>query len=187
MSNALPILNPGDHLLYGRRKWFDPIIERKTWSDVVHSEILISPHFTATAKPARGVSIYPLEYDGLLYVLRPNKPFDLQAGIQWFNTVQGQKYDLKGLLVFSLAVKQGAKDRQFCSEVCTRFGRMAGFEAFHENYDADRVAPAQFKQSPAFDWVWMHDKANKDGYYKFDGVKYVPVINTTPSTFSAVV
>jgi hypothetical protein len=53
-----------------------------------------------------------------------------------------------------LAVKQGSRDRMFCSELLTRWYRAGRFNAVAEAVDADHVSPAQFLQSPAFTMVW---------------------------------
>ena len=101
-----------------------------------------------------GVNLYPLRRAQLTRVLRPKASLNMQNAENWFKTVQGQKYDWMGLLVFSLAVKQGSRDKMFCSEFATRWYRYAETNPVSENYDADRVAPADFLKSPAFDWVW---------------------------------
>lgn len=150
---SLPILQPGDHLLYGGSSWIDIGIKIKTWGPCAHCECYIGNGESVASRNGIGVNVYPLRVMDLLYVLRPNKPFDLKAAMVWFETVRGEKYDWKGLLCFWLAVKQGSQKKMFCSETLTRFGRAGGLLAFNPRYDADRVAPNTFLTSNVFDWI----------------------------------
>jgi hypothetical protein len=155
----LPELLPGDALLYFTRgNLFDYLVALKTWNLVSHIEIYRGGGMSVAARH-KGVNQYPLRHLDLAYILRPRVALDLEKANKWFYGVQGQGYDFIGLLVFMSAVKRGTKRKMFCSEFATRFYRHAGSRPFADYYDADRIAPAQFLQSPAFDWIWWHDKA----------------------------
>lgn len=156
MPSPKSILQPGDCLLYRPTGFFGWLIAVKTWTKVSHVEVYAGNDTSVASRDGLGVNRYSMRLDGLGYILRPNKPFSLMAGIAWFDGVRGQKYDWLGLLCFTLAVKQGAKDRMFCSEFATRFYRAASLQPFSPETDADHVAPAQFLQSPAFDAVWLN-------------------------------
>ena len=142
-------LRPGDLLLYRSGGLFAWAIRVKTWSDVNHVETYVG---TSQAFSARnnGVNVFPLRLEGLRYVLRPIAPYDHVAAAAWRETVRGQRYDWKGMLVFFLAAAQSARDRQFCSEACTRDARAGKIVPFADTFDADRVAPGSFLASPAY-------------------------------------
>lgn len=149
-------LKPGDLLLYRPKKgsFFGWLISVKTWNKISHCELYVGDHQSIAARDGIGVNMYPLRESELAMVLRPKVPLDVVDMLNWFETVRGQKYDWLGLLVFTLAVKQGSTDKMFCSEFCTRALRAGGVEPFTVDTDADRVAPATFLYSPAFDVKW---------------------------------
>jgi hypothetical protein len=112
-----------------------------------------------------GVDVYPLRTTELAYVLRPvvcagnAETFDLRAGLRWFVTVQGQKYDWLGLTRFVKA--QGStkpKDKMFCSAFWLRFMRACGFNPFHTRIDADSIAPGEIPDSPKLEVVWTDEQ-----------------------------
>ncbi len=155
MDLDIKILKPGDCLLYRPSSFFGYLIAIKTWNKVSHTEVYIGHGRSVASRDGIGVDEYPLRLDGLAYVLRPNQEFNLQKGLRWFyKYAKGQKYDWKGMLVFALAVRQGALDKMFCSECSTRLYRKCDLKPFSNNYNADRVAPATFLCSPTFDEIW---------------------------------
>lgn len=156
MRKEFPELRAGDHLLYKPSDFFGFVTAVKTWSpDAVHIEVYVGGGRSLASRNGLGVSRYPLRLLGLSEVLRPIKPMNLDAGNEWFaSKADGQKYDWIGLLCFTLAVKQGAPNKMFCSEFATRFDRACGFDCVHPEYDADRVAPGTFLVLPDFEHVW---------------------------------
>lgn len=152
---SIPILKPGDVLLYAPSGVFGHLIAIKTWTKISHVETYLGNNESAASRDGIGVDTYPLRIADLAYVLRPKREPNLAAGLRWHEPTRGQKYDWKGLLVFTLAVKQGAKDRMFCSEHTTRLQRAMGITPFAKQWDADRVAPANFLMSPVYHWVWI--------------------------------
>ena len=154
-----PDLLPGDLLCYRGTGFFSRLIRIKSWSELSHVECYFGCNVSGASRDGEGVGSYPLRLDGLYYVLRPVPPVDLAAARLWHETVKGQRYDWKGILVFTLAVKQGATDKMFCSEYATRFYRAGRCEPFQPGFDADRVAPGTFLTSGAFRIVWAHPEA----------------------------
>lgn len=154
----IPELLAGDCLLYRGNSLFDWLIYLKTWTFVCHVEVYQGGGLSVASRNGVGVNLYPLRTEGLAYVLRPKAvygPFDNVAANAWFYTkAQGQGYDWKGLLCFTLAVKQGSPNKMFCSEFATRYYRAGRFNPFAPDYDADRISPGQFLQSPSFDTVY---------------------------------
>ena len=148
-------IQPGDCLLYRPTSLFGWLIAVKTWTKVSHCEIALGDDMAAASRDGLGVNLYPLRTADLAYVLRPNHPFDFARAADWFQSVRGQKYDWKGLLCFTLAAKQGAKDRMFCSEFATRFYRAGGFVPFGDVMDADKVPPSLFLFSSSFTVIWQ--------------------------------
>jgi hypothetical protein len=153
------ILLPGDALLYGVNGWKSPfsrLIQIKTWSDVSHIEVYLGDGKALASRNGEGVAIYPLRTDDLRYVLRPVEEFDMELARAWLKESQviGQKYDWWGLLRF-FTIGKGKSDRQFCSELATRFYRAGGLIPFHPVIDADAVSPGMYLTSTAFEHWWV--------------------------------
>jgi len=152
----LPELFPGDCLLYRPSGVFGRIIAVKTWTKISHIEVYAGDGMSVASRDGKGVNAYAVREAGLGYVLRPTRqPVDITAGMAWFNKyARGQAYDWRGLLIFTLAVKQGALDRMFCSEFGVRFYRACGMHCFAPHWDADRTPPSMFYASPGFTLWW---------------------------------
>lgn len=148
------LLKVGDCLLYRPESLMGWLIALKTWHRVSHVEIYSGALESVASRDGEGVNEYEFRWNGLTRVMRPRAAFAFGAAMQWFATVVGQDYDWKGLLCFYLAVRQGAKDRMFCSEFATRFYRAGGLEPFQPDTDADHVAPGQYADNPAFETIW---------------------------------
>ena len=147
-------LEPGDCLLYSPHDLFGYITCLKTWSPTCHCEVFAGLRESLASRNGIGVNRYSLRMKGLAAVLRPKGTLDWFAGLKWFESVRGQKYDWLGLFCFTLAVKQGAADKMFCSEFAKRLYHACKCDVIHENWDADKTAPGSYLQSIAFDWVW---------------------------------
>lgn len=154
----LPALNPGDCLLYSGTSFWSWVIRIKTWSKISHVEVYDGSDRSLASRDGRGVDRYPVRWKNLVAILRPKgiEQQGMDMGKQWFETkARGQAYDWIGLLCFSLAVSQGSRYKQFCSEFANRFYKHAGFTAFHPDWPSDKIAPGQFLTSPNFDWIWI--------------------------------
>lgn len=158
-------LIPGDCLLYRRTPFaksklgwfFGLVINIKTWSRFSHVEIYAGNGKSFASRDGVGVGLYSYRADELAEVRRPSAlRYDHLKAVKWFDTVNGQKYDFMGLLCFTLAVMQGAKDKMFCSEYAVRHYRSAGLEVLNPDDDADKAAPAQLHQvaPPILTTVW---------------------------------
>lgn len=152
------ILQGGDCLLYRPKphSLTGLVIALKTWTWIAHVEVYKGGGVSLASRDGIGVNAYPLRTEQLGLVRRPNQFFDLGAALRWFEGVKGQKYDWLGLMCFTLAVRQGAPDRMFCSEFAHRLYRSGGLKVFSNDLDADHTAPAQFDQTPVLDTIW-HD------------------------------
>lgn len=157
----LPALQAGDHLLYYANCLADRVICLKTWSVVAHIEVAVGPYADgsgcyerAVAARADGVNCYPFRRQGLRYILRPTRWLQGRADDWFLRVAQGQRYDWLGLLCFTLAVKQGAPHRMFCSEFARNLCRAAGCPAFADSWPGDKTAPGSFLMSPAFDVIF---------------------------------
>lgn len=153
----LPQLQPGDCLLYRPSGFFGWLIALKTWNRISHVEIYAGNGLSVASRDGVGVGMYKTRYDGLAMVRRSEKPLNLAAATAFFARVDGQKYDWKGILCFTLAVAQGARDKMFCSEFATRWYRAAGLPLFG-NYDADHIAPAQFLMTELLQEIWSDEE-----------------------------
>lgn len=161
-------LQPGDTLLYYTRDLIDYAIALKTWTWVAHIEFYRGNGMSYASRNGVGVNAYPLRKDGVAAVLRPRVPLDWDGIDAYFKTVRGQKYDWKGLLCFTLAVRQGATDRQFCSELWTNLLRAGSAEPFQPEWSADRVPPSFGLVTPIVDLVWSDDRLFYDYSMSFN-------------------
>jgi hypothetical protein len=149
-------LRAGDTMLYFSRDAVDWAIAIKTWTKLAHVEIYVGNGMSVASRNGVGVGLYPVRWPGLAVVRRSKVSPNLVAAQRWFNlTANGQKYDWLGLLCFTLAVKQGAPDRMFCSEFWTRWMRHAGVEPFNPTWDADRTPPSFCYVSGALETIWQ--------------------------------
>lgn len=151
-------LRPGDCLLYSRTPFlksrlgwfFGLVINVKTWSRFSHVEVYAGNGQSFASRDGQGVGLYPFRASELLKVRRPDpEKYTHSRSVRWFETVDGQKYDWLGLLCFTLAVERGSNGKMFCSEFATRWYRNAGLLVFNQEFNADRVSPAQFDQVPS--------------------------------------
>jgi len=146
-------LQPGDCLLYGGCGLISTAIKIKTWSPVSHVEIFVGVDRVVAARSG-GSHFYPFDPKNLKEVWRPKEDVDTLASMRWFvKEAEGQRYDIWGLFRFFTLGKQ-SKDKQFCSELATRFYRRGGFEPFNKLTDADLVSPGMFRTSAKMERVW---------------------------------
>lgn len=147
------ILQPGDTLLYADRSLISWAIRIKTWSRASHIEVFVGAGRVIAAR-AQGSHFYPFEEKHLIEVWRPKQTVDMMTALKWFcKEAEGQRYDVFGLFRFFALGKQ-SKDKQFCSELATRFYRNGGFEPFNDLVDADLVSPGMFRTSAQMERVW---------------------------------
>lgn len=157
--DPLEVILPGDCLVYRPTSPMGWVIAVKTWARAAHVEGYFGRGWSVASRNGKGVNFYSVRVNGLCLVLRPKNPLNMPASMEWFHRfARGQKYDWMGLLCFTLAVRQGAQDRMFCSEFLTRWYRQGGFHPVAPWIDADHVAPAQFVQSPEFLRIWNDGK-----------------------------
>lgn len=149
------VLQPGDTLLYFTRDLVDYAIALKTWTWVAHVEWYRGSGVSYASRNGIGVNKYLLRTTGVAAVLRPKILLNFTAIDAWFATVQGEKYDWKGLLCFTLAVRQGSQNKMFCSEFWTRLQRQGGNMPFAPDWDADRVPPSFMLVTPSHDLIWQ--------------------------------
>lgn len=146
-------LEPGDCLLYGPTSIMGWVIAVKTWTMISHVEVYRGSGTSWASRDGVGVNLYPLRTTGLRYVRRPAK-YEADVAEEYGQACRGQRYDWLGLLCFTLAVRQGSKDRQFCSEFALNLYRRAGVEVLSPDCLPDHTAPSEFLQTPALTTVW---------------------------------
>lgn len=149
-----PVIAPGDCLLYRPTDLIGKLICLKTWSPYSHCETYVGGGKSIGARK-EGVNLYPVRWDKLAMILRPDPGrLNLKAGMAWFDAnAKGQAYDFLGLFRFFTWGKQST-DRQFCSELLTRFYRHAGFPDLFGINDADLIPPGWFATMAGFRQVW---------------------------------
>lgn len=155
---SLDELEPGDCLLYSGSSPFSWFIKMKTWSRVSHVEVWIGSGRALASRDGEGVNNYPFRTDGLVEVLRPTVPCDVNAGIAWYGTVRGRPYDWKQLFTFLKAGRKQLEDEKafFCSEFAARWYANACPQdpPFATHYSAPAISPGMFRSSPHFRIVW---------------------------------
>ena len=160
---AIDFIQPGDCLLYRPFNFYGHIIAIKTWHNVSHCETFIGNGHSVASRDGIGVGIYPMRQKDLYYVLRPKEPILLAVAMDKFRRVyQGQGYDFLGLIRFAWREPVSAtrfNNKQFCSELLTRFYRDGGMKDLFNGEDADAVPPYLFLTSSLFT---VHE-VSKDG------------------------
>lgn len=137
-------MKPGDVLLYPPSSAFGKLIALKTWHSISHAEVFIGGGRSVASRDGIGVGIYPARLGDVQHVLRPALPFDLEAAMRWFDTVQGQPYGWRDLLHFFGIPRNGAG--MVCSPFVTYFLRAGGIPVFNIE-PAEKIAPFQFLTS----------------------------------------
>jgi len=155
---SLEILEPGDALLYSGSGLFSLAIKAKTFSRISHVEGWIGNKRAVASRDGKGVDNYPFRENGLVEVLRPTEPFDVNAALQWYGTVRGRGYDWRQLFTFLRAGKVG-KDLEnekafFCSEFLAAWYRHGGLQVCGDHYPKYAITPGMFRSSPHFRIVW---------------------------------
>jgi hypothetical protein len=149
-------LHPGDCLGYFSRDIIDYAIALKTWTRLAHVEIYEGAGMSVASRNGLGVNRYMLRKSDIAVIRRPLGKIDLDLAKQWFEQyARYQKYDWKGLLCFTLAVKQSSLDRQFCSEFMLRWYRAGRFQPLDPDWDADKTPPSFILVTPMFETVWQ--------------------------------
>jgi len=154
-AELLQIVQPADALLYSGSGLIGWVIRIKTFSPVNHIEVYVADGQAVSAR-AQGSGLFEVATDDLYEIWRPmvKTPINLTAAMAWFmEKANGQRYDLWGLLRF-FQLGKPSLDKQFCSELATRWYRAGGFQPFSEQIDADKVAPGTFRYSPHLRRVW---------------------------------
>jgi hypothetical protein len=174
MKTIKEFVKPGDVVLFLPTSPIGWAIAIKTWNrEASHAEIVsaVTPDYveTWTARGgnsaeedgATGANFYrdlqePRRATRVTWILRPDRmpctpPFNAEAAHRWAERYAvGQKYDYFGLLVFTLALRQGSLDRMFCSEATVNYSREGGVDPFNPNWPPDMTAPATFLVSPIY-------------------------------------
>ena len=147
----IPVLKPGDCLLYSMPDIVDWAIEFHTAGPVAHVEVYVGePQQAVASRNGIGVGKYPLRVDGLAAVLRPKDPFDLTAAMAWFETVNGYGYDFAGLLSSLTPDTVTVPGHLFCSAFATLFYRAGAFDAANAECPPNKVWPVDFLKFPGF-------------------------------------
>lgn len=154
-------LQPGDCLGYFSRDIIDYAIAFKTWTRLAHVEVYEGEGMSVASRNGVGVNRYPLRKTDIAVIRRPLGKIDFDAAKNWFETrARHEKYDWKGLLCFTLAVRQGSMDRMYCSEFMLRWYRAANFQPLDPDWDADWTPPAFILVPPTFETIWKKPSWN---------------------------
>jgi len=142
-DNPIPLLQPGDILLYGDSSPLSWAIRFRTWSDVSHVEIYAGD-LHSLASRREGVNQYPMRVDGLRRVMRPAAPFDFTAGLKWFyDQAGGTPYGWLDLWRF-YGIDVETKG-WICSEFADYFFQNCGLPLFNLDYPEGAVCPRDYE------------------------------------------
>ncbi len=135
-------LQAGDVLLYRPKGFYGWAIRFHTGIAIGHVEVCIGDGHSIASRDGQGVGIYPVRTSELVYVLRPNVPFDVAGAMAWFDkNGKGQPYGWLDLLQF-FGYEVNAKG-MVCSPCATYVMRAAGVPVFG-SVKAEKIAPKDF-------------------------------------------
>lgn len=144
-------LRAGDVLLYKPSSLYGKLIAVKTWHPISHCEGFIGSNQSVASRDGKGVAVYAARLGDVQYVLRPNRPLDIAAGMRWFEReAKGQPYgwlDLRAFLGWG-----GDSRGMVCSPFLTLWLRACGLPIFNDE-PANKVAPCTFLYSELLDDV----------------------------------
>ncbi len=151
-SNPIPLLYPGDCLLYDSGTLVDRLIKFRTWSNVAHVEIYLGNGVSTASRNGVGVDFYPTRYSGLRYIRRPEGIFDLQSARKFAESKKGTPYGWADLGRFYLLKIPGR------GLICSQYGdlvwRAGQIIAFAQDYPAGAVSPRDFLVTPLAKTIW---------------------------------
>ena len=148
------LLLPGDAILYLPTSFFGYGIAIKTFTWRSHVEVYIGDKLSIASRDGVGVGEYKLRETDIGTVLRPTQEMNFKEGLRYFDSVEGEKYDMRAIMCFLMLARSGEGKRQICSEFATNFYRKCGLTPFHEEWPADRTPPSYFLASPNFKVIW---------------------------------
>lgn len=154
MSRSLPDLKPFDHLIYTGHDIFGLAIEIKTASLASHIEVFRGGGMSLASRNGEGVNEYTLRRKGLAYILRPNKPFNLEKGLNWFKTVQGLPYGWMELINFYLPRSPINVRGMVCSVFAACLDHHSDLISFNPKWSRLKISPADYLKSPVFDTIY---------------------------------
>jgi hypothetical protein len=135
------LLKAGDIMLYRPKGLFGQLIRLKTWHSISHVEIYDGGLYSLASRDGLGVDRYPVRLEQLAYVLRAHVRLNLDAGRQYFDSMQGTPYGWLDLLnFFGFPVRAPGI---VCSPFAAGFLRAAGWNVFPLD-PVELVAPFQF-------------------------------------------
>jgi cell wall-associated NlpC family hydrolase len=154
MPRPLPMLKPGDVLLYGNTCLMSRLIQFRTWSDVSHVEVYMGRGYSAASRNGIGVDIYPFRSEGLRYARRPQVRFNDALANAYARKMKGTPYGWGDLGKFYLLNIPGK------GLICSQYGdlllRSADVVAFDENYFPGKICPRDFLITPMLKTVWSY-------------------------------
>ena len=150
------LLRPGDVLLYrhrGVRAW---VIRHATWSDVSHCEVYLGDGLCATARGEQGTGIYDLETRNMRHLLRPIKPFDVDAAMRWHWALGWKPLGWVRLAwMFFKPDTTFRREEMHCVEYTIEMLKAGGAIAVtRPDFDPMRATPLTLFASPAFRLMW---------------------------------
>lgn len=161
---GLPVLIPGDVMLYRPKGIVGWLIASRTFSNWAHVEVYIGGGESLASRDGIGVGRYPVRWEQLGKVLRPRGHFHRRRALWWFNKhAKGQGYDYLAIVRFLLphCIKRDLdRERQICSAFVVRLLRRAGVQFVAKDVDADMVAPSTLAvvPDPPAEVIWTDGK-----------------------------
>jgi len=146
-------LRPGDILEYNAPDPTDALIDLGTASDVAHIEIYHGYGLSVASRNGIGVNIYQFRSDGLKYVRRPVRVFNLTLADAWFyDGIKGLPYGFAGLLEF-VNVDIPCKGL-ICSTLADLYLKAGMCPMFADDFPAGKASPRDFKLTREAATIW---------------------------------
>lgn len=156
---SISMLQPGDCILYRPVDVFDWAVALKTWTRVSHVEVYLGDHQSVASRNGQGVGLYDVRLHDVAAVRRPDRVFDLEKALRWFDScAEGQKYGWRTLLTFILLNNSPVDGHMICSEFAAEFYAHGGYPLFAPDWPSYRTPPSLFVSALKLIPIWDDGK-----------------------------
>lgn len=127
----------------------EAIVRWKTDGLAGHVAVVVDDDNVVTSLTIYGVGIYPLEIQGEhVWTRELISTFDLDKAMEWFKSVEGQKYGWDDIAkVAGFTVHQSEDSTMDCSHTSAAFLEAGGCPQFDPAYDKGSITPRDFETS----------------------------------------
>jgi len=142
-------LKPGDLIGYYDNTFIEKAEDWKTLGRAAHIETFVGivdgVPTTITAKIQTGVNYYQFHSDGIVWIRRPNRSFDVDKAKVGVAQYIGKPYGWQDIFAnVWIKIKIGSVD---CSHISALFVEAGGAPQFDTSYDKTKISPRDFEIS----------------------------------------